>query len=150
MYKLQYQKKTLLSRLACWLLQTELHSLDTYRKQRQDERDRARERMLKAERALEASKDWQALINRVVTSATVREEIDRRARTGPIFADEAYQKRVREELSASLAEHVLTELLRGVGVTFEKKPAVKSGQEFAVMTVRSEPGVWHQAMALRK
>lgn len=111
---------------------------------------KAREEAKVAKQALVAAHKWTALVEAVLTKSQVRHEIARLAAADGIYAlypDKQYEANVRNNMAATLINAIFREWLRGVGVTFEKANDIASG--YAVMTVRTKPGVWHQSVPLK-
>lgn len=116
--RIRYQTNTRLARCAAWLLDSELKGRDSVAQECRDERDHAREGMRKAQRELQASKEWLQL------TALVRSQMLNKPFLAALGwhldkwpAGIAVPDDVREQLvleaKAMLVSHMLTEILSG-------------------------------------
>ena len=138
---LHYQRKTLLSRLAAWILRTELHAREAYLRQRMDERDEYLKKMLVAQRELDRAKSWELLLSHsasaAANSASFRKNIGFDL-PADLCVSREYAEAMKEEIKAKLAASIVERTMRGGYLNVRTETNWLSGRALEA-ELRTEP-----------
>lgn len=152
---LHYQRKTLLSRLAAWILRTELHAREAYLRQRMDERDEYLKKMLVAQRELDRAKSWELLLSHSASAAANSASFRKRIGfdlPADLCVSREYAEAMKEEIKAKLAASIVERTMRGSYLNVRQSSAETSwlGERMLEAELRTEPQTYRVLIPIIK
>lgn len=139
----------MLKKIARWVLRAELADMDAYAKQRMEERDTYRKRMLEAKHALDAAAEWRVFTSFVEAQMTNREflkAINWDFDAWPEYVVELDSEYKAERVmvgKAKFAAAILRDVFNGAKARVKAKRYDEAGLSFMRFTLDVEPMQLH-------